>query len=546
MIRYPFTYVAILLFACQSLIYASSDECEGSGVTPEDGTVIVETGTKRKGRRTVPDIEIAHVKWTPKIEKNKEFFENYDLSMRELEFRANGSWETYTSNKKTEYNGYYSWNVPRKPCLEYEYRIVVPHKSGQGCVGTKATKLLRENIETIRESKFTPDPPIDVVVNPDATNANITWNRSRCAEEYEVYIETEQSTTTGQEIRNTVMQPVNVETVETYFADLKSCTNYQVEIYPKVKDAELGDRFATTSFNTKPDIESASHLKLDDLTYTENSATLQFYTWMGKVHCLKNFTIETCNNKNECVNKMNFAEIKNHEGVKYVSKGLQHCTKYFLKVLPTFVGVNIKAKEAAFVTELDESKDEAKKFNVDFIPGANNVSILVSNVDCLNAYTVYYHLNDNNEGSGSEDEWIKKYVEKVDNSLSIEDLKPNSSYLVNMTGSLNGNQLSLFEMKEFKTLLRYKPTTTQIILQTSHPTDGQSAESLDIGSEQNYGILPRHNSETGSLSQGKASFKEKRSEDKPKNNFACTFKEFNRIVYFTLILTVHSISTLFL
>ena len=163
----------------------------------------------------------------------------------------------------------------------------------------------------------------------------------------------------------------------------------------------------------------------------------------------------------------------------------------------------------------------------------------------MNAYTVYYHLNDNNEGSGSEDEWIKKYVEKVDNSLSIEDLKPNSSYLVNMTGSLNGNQLSLFEMKEFKTLLRYKPTTTQIILQTSHPTDGQSTESLDIGSEQNYGILPRHNSETGSLSQGKASFKEKRSEDKPKNNFACTFKEFNRIDNFTLILTIHTISILY-
>ena len=165
MIRYLFASAALLLFACLSMIYASAEKCEGSGVAPGDGTVTVEIGTKRKGRKTVSDIEIAHIKWSPKIEKNREFFEDYDLAMRELEFRTNEDWKIFTPNKKTEYNGYYSWNVPRKPCLKYEYRIVVPHKADQGSICTKAEMLQPENIDKIRESKFTPDAPIDVIVN---------------------------------------------------------------------------------------------------------------------------------------------------------------------------------------------------------------------------------------------------------------------------------------------------------------------------------------------------------------------------------------------
>ena len=88
MIRYLFAYVPLLVFAIFCLMYASAEECDGSGAAPNDGVLTVETGTKRKGRNSVPDIEIAHVKWVPEIEKNKDFFENYDLSMLELEFRA--------------------------------------------------------------------------------------------------------------------------------------------------------------------------------------------------------------------------------------------------------------------------------------------------------------------------------------------------------------------------------------------------------------------------------------------------------------------------
>ena len=342
MIRYRFDYVPLLVFALFCLMYASAEECDGSGATPNDGVVTVETGTKRKGRNSVPDIEIAHVKWVPEIEKNEDFFENYDLSMLELEYRTSDNWQTYTPSKKPEYNGYYSWNVPRKPCLEYKYRIVVPSETGTGCFATKVIKLEPANVAKIREAKFTPDAPRDVGIHSEATHANITWSKSICAEEYEVYIENEQGDKTGQEIGHNVTQPENSQTVTTSFANLASCMNYRVDVHPKVKDAELGENYVSESFNTKPDANSALHLKLDDLTCTKNSATLQFYTWMANVHCLKNFTIETCINRNHCINRRDFADITNHEGVKYVSNGLQHCTQYFLKVHLKFINVKTR------------------------------------------------------------------------------------------------------------------------------------------------------------------------------------------------------------
>ena len=546
MIRYLFAYVPLLIFAIFCLVYASAEGCDGSGAAPNDGIVTVETGTKRKGRNSVPDIEIAHVKWVPEIEKNKDFFENYDLSMLELEFRASENWETYTSSKKTEYNGYYSWNVPRKPCLEYEYRIVVPFKTDSGCFATKVIKLEPANVAMIREAEFTPDAPLDVDVDSEATCANITWSKSVCAEEYEVYIENEQGDKTGQEIGNNVTQPKNSQTVTTSFANLTSCMNYRVDIYPKVKDAELGENYASDSFNTKPDANSALHLKLDDLTCTKNSATLQFYTWMAKVHCLKNFTIETCNDRNECINRRDFADIKNHDGVKYVSTSLQHCTKYFLKVQPTFRGVNIQAKEVAFVTELDDTEERITPFEVDFNPGEHDVSIVVSNVDCMSDYTLNYRLNENNEGSGSGDEWMDKKGKIDDQAITIEDLKPNSSYLVNMTGSLNGKSLSLFELKGFETLPRSKTTTAKIKVQMPLSTGEENRDTLDKVSNQNRNIQPRQDSKTRSSSQGKTSLPEKRSLNGPNNNSALKFVQLDHIVYFTVILVLHSTSNFFL
>ena len=546
MIRYLFAYVLLLVFALFCMMYASAEGCDGSGANPNDGVVTVETGTKRKGRNSVPDIEIAHVKWVPEIEKNRDFFENYDLSMLELEFRAGKNWETYTSSKETEYNGYYSWNVPRKPCLEYEYRIVVPFKTGSGCFATKVIKLEPANVAMIREAEFTPDAPLDVGVDSEATHANITWSKSFCAEEYNVYIENEQGEKTGQEIGNNVMQPENGQTVAISFANLTSCMNYRVDIYPKVKDAELGENYASNSFNTKPDINSALHLKLDDFTYTKSSVTLQFYTWMAKVHCLKNFTIETCNKMNECMNRRDFADIKNHDGVKYVSTGLQHCTKYFLKVQPTFRGVNIQAKEVAFVTELDDTEERITPFEADFNPGEDDVTIVVSNVDCMSDYTLNYRLNENNEGSGSGDEWMDKNGKIDDQAITIEDLKPNSSYVVSMTGSLNGKHLSLFELKEFETLPRYKTTTTKMKVSMSLLTEEENEDALDIVSNQNRNIQPRQDFETGSSSQDKTSLPEKRSLNGPSNSSALKIVQLDHIVYFTFILVLHSTYTFFL
>ena len=232
--------------------------------------------------------------------------------------------------------------------------------------------------------------------------------------------------------------------------------------------------------------------------------------------------------------------------MKYVSTGLQHCTKYFLKVQPTFRGVNILAKEVAFVTELDDTEERITPFEVDFKPGEDDVNIVVSNVDCMSDYTLNYRLNENIEGSGSGDEWMGKNGKIDDQAITIENLKPNSSYVVNMTGSLNGKPLSLFELKEFETLKRYKTTTTKIKVPMQLSTEEENSDALDIVSTQKSNIQPRQDYKTGTISQDKTSLPEKRSSHGPSNNSGLKFVQLDHMVYLTFILVLHSTSTFFL
>ena len=169
----------LILFSLTSI----NGECEGSGIAPnkDTGKVTIKKGTTRKRTKTVEDIEITQVKWSPNIETNKDFFDPYDLSTLRLEFRTNGEWKSFVPKKNVEYTGYYVWNVPRIPCLEYEYQIAVSSKIGDKCFATTSVSLAPEDKETIRSSRFSPEPPTNLVINAQSNHAAIRWNKSKCA-----------------------------------------------------------------------------------------------------------------------------------------------------------------------------------------------------------------------------------------------------------------------------------------------------------------------------------------------------------------------------
>jgi len=506
------SFLILMVLSLFSLTFAD-EKCEGSGISPngskqDTGEVTIKKGTTRKNRMVVEDIEIAKVKWSANLETNKEFFVTYDLSTLKLEFKTDGEWKSHTPTKKPEFTGYYEWNVPRIPCLRYEYQIVVSSTDGSKCFSTKAASLEPENKTTIRASRFTPDPPTDLVINTQSNHANIMWNKSACAEEYEVYVEEPQ--TDGQlkedskTFHETVNQPSgNENKAKAEFPNLKPCSNYQIEIFPKVKRAEEGNKFHTDSFYTKPDVESASYLDLNETSSTKSSVTLTFSTGMPRVNCLKNFDIQTCSSEKNCDQMQKFTGIHNHEKVKYTSDDLEHCSNYFLKVQPTYEGIDIKEKEVKVTTKFDEATVSVPTLN----PGTNDVNVVIRNTDCLESFETSYRLKGGSkEGSGSDHVWEKRLVKIDTNIINIDNLQPNSTYQMNMSGVTSGGskKVSIFELKEFKTLSEGETRkTTNNIHQENSETTKSDADGFRGGFE---GGFNKTSTEIHGTTTGKGAF----------------------------------------
>ena len=429
-----------------TFILASHPDCEGSGeMDPgnDASRITVEQGTSRKGRRSkVSDIEKAQIKWKP------DDLGKYDLSSLKLAYRSNGEWNYDTAPK---YNGHYVWNVARKPCLKYEYQVIVPLKNEKGTFCTHNATLEAEDKETIRKAHVKLELPkvTDIVTAPNSKNVSIAWPKTTCAEIYDVFISIPQADDgspgegDGEDQDVTVIQPdqgannVNVE-----FGNLQSCTKYDVEIVPKLKSGEFDD-FETTSFTTRPDRNSAALLVVPPPTTQTHSTTLSFFTWMPKVNCLKNFTIETCNADNECFNSKSFSKVQTHAGVKYETNGLEHCTNYVIKIKPTHLGVDIDPKIVHITTENDE--------NAAFLPEFQQlqqwVKIMVKHTGCFDYFTVKYYPK---EKMDSEMAGEIENVFKKDEPIILKNLNYNASYYISMDGhSKNRDPLTLFDAQEF-------------------------------------------------------------------------------------------------
>ena len=286
------------------------------------------------------------------------------------------------------------------------------------------------------------------------------------------------------ERNQTVLQEENSGKANVRFDNLKPCTNYLIEIYAKVDGGEARDEPFQRVFHTEPSLNSASFLNLNETFSTTNTASLRFFSYMEQVNCLNNYTIETCNMSN-CFQRATLDNVESHKEREYKSIGLDHCTRYFFKVQPTYQGVSIMPREIAITTKFNKTEE---KLSPQFEPGETSVQILVRNVDCFSLFRLNYQLDGSNKDvPEKKGHWVEIQLRNDGKPIAISNLQPNSTYKVNMTASNDHNeeQFSIFELHKFKTLPKVvlvKDTTHALPITTSN----------DKISNKNRNRVPRH------------------------------------------------------
>lgn len=412
--------LSLMIIVVTSNSFANG-ECTGGGLSSGADELTSNTNKVRNRGRTIAK---AKIKWSIDLNENKKIAEMFDVSKKELQFmKEGGQWEVYTPTKPVVYTGAYTWNVPRIPCLKYTYRLVVPSKTGDtsnDCFVTRITTLPAESKERIRQAKFIPEKVANVHVGADDSNANVSWSKSLCAEEYQVYLALDDDV----EVESKIV-PENAEP-QAKFSGLSSCTNYVIDIIPNVKGVENEKTIFNHHFHTKPNIASADHLDLSDLVISKDAATLTFYNYMPKVNCLKNFTVQVCPRGKESKNDDCFEDKLEAMDVnlKYSAPNLKHCTNYTLKLTPTYEGININPKMVGFTTKFSEGEEHHSEIT----ESATDVKIAIDNVDCFDSYTISYRLVNN----GNNSEWEEEKGDLVTNVIVLDNLSPISTYQIRL------------------------------------------------------------------------------------------------------------------
>jgi len=403
-------------------------------------------------------IEEAKVKWEVNMNANKKIAKEYDITKKQLQIKQqDGNWEDFTPKRQVTYNGAYTWTVPRIPCLDYSYRVIVPSIRGEtskNCFETDTTTLAAETTDRIRKAKFVPSKVENINIIAHESSLSLTWDKSLCAEEYHVYVYMDNEDLDDREEQSKTVQNSNL--AEAKFFGLHSCTNYNVEIIPAVQGDVNDKNINSKIFHTKPDSRSAGKLDLSDLTPNKNSVSLNFYNFMQGVNCLNKFDIKVCDRWDED-KPDSCSETKNVEmninNLQYVKENLNSCSKYTLLVTPKYDGIMINPKKVEFTTTFENKGS----YDNNLTAGINDVKLKVRNIDCFESYTVSYRIvsdtiqTDTEYDSGEENEWKIKNGTLDSNEIMIENLLPSSRYKLRMEVQKGDQKVLVLSGKDFET-----------------------------------------------------------------------------------------------
>ena len=424
----------------------ASQNCSSGGLSSGTNKLTSKVDNSRKRHGTIGSIEKVKVKWEINPNERDQIAQKHDVSKKRLQIKQeDGNWEYFYPKRQVTYTGAYTWTVPRIPCLSYGYRLIVPSKGGdtsENCFETDIATLPAESIERIRESKFVPSKVENINITADDSSLSLTWDKSLCAEEYHVYVLTDNEDLDDR--KEQYKKIANTGLAEAKFDGLQSCTNYLAEVIPAVEGNEDEKNMITESFHTKPDSRSAEKLDLNDLSTTKNSVSLTFYNYMQSVNCLSKFDIQVCQRWDEnepafCLEPKTVEMNANY--VQYSKDNLNSCSNYTMVVTPKYDGISINPKTIAFTTKFEDK--ESYETNVE--AGVDDVKVKVYNIDCFTSYKISYRLMDQtlmsetkNE-SGVEGKWKYQTGSLDSNEIILENLTPSSRYQIKMEVYRNEN-----------------------------------------------------------------------------------------------------------
>ena len=120
--------LSIVIITLRSSSVASQN-CSRGGLSSGANRLTSKADDSRKRHGT---IEEAKVKWEVDMNANKKIAKEYDITKKQLQIKQQGgNWEDFNPTRKVNYNGAYTWTVPRIPCLNYDYRVIVPSIGGE-------------------------------------------------------------------------------------------------------------------------------------------------------------------------------------------------------------------------------------------------------------------------------------------------------------------------------------------------------------------------------------------------------------------------------
>ena len=216
--------------------------------------------------------------------------------------------------------------------------------------------------------------------------------------------------------------------------NLKSCTEYQVDVYSKLKGIPIDHHeYASAKFYTDPALDVLDHIKDLNVSVGLNSMVLNFQMNQEDLTCLDNYFLSTCDKNYSCSNPISFQ--KNHseefDFVNYTSNiRLKQCSKYYIKIESQHPKYSLHPRYVPVITKVNET---GKNFTIKSTPGENFIEIFLTNVECIESVFISY------QSIGENSKPLLEHHVLNDNGFVIKGLYSNQMYQINITGVVSGS-----------------------------------------------------------------------------------------------------------
>ena len=447
------------LFRCFFVLQALDIRCEKINVAGDENELIIQTSEKTHDGSQNPDLTMVSIKWqrsintTENLKKFKEVFEHYNVSGARLYVETAEKEESYELDQEiVHFQGSFHWKVPRIPCFEYEYQVVIPPYSYENiteCFGTYLAKLPPSTPFEMKNANYSPKPPPDLAVAPGKNSATLIWNTTTCSEENVILIyENDADLILRHNISLEASSDQNNQ--NEIIQNLKSCTKYRADVYSKIKGMTIDHHeYASANFYTDPSLDVLDYIKDLNVSAGLNSIVLNFQMNQEHLTCLDNYFLSTCDKNYSCSNPISFQKnhSENFDCVNYKSNDrLKQCSKYYIKIESHHPEYSLHPRYVPMITKVDET---GKNFTIKSTPGENFIEIFLTNVECIESVFISY------QSIGENSNPLLEHHVLNNNSILIKDLYSNHLYQINITGIVSGSMkdgnITMFQLLNIMT-----------------------------------------------------------------------------------------------